>query len=68
LAQAHAFLDGNKRVAAAITETFIQSNGYQLTIDDVEIVQLFLDIAGGVLNRDEVEQLLRARTKKLTSD
>jgi death-on-curing protein len=30
LSQAHAFVDGNKRLAAAITETFIESNGGEL--------------------------------------
>jgi death-on-curing protein len=42
LTQAHAFVDGNKRVAAAVTETFLKSNGSQLTMDDEEIVRLFL--------------------------
>lgn len=27
LTQAHAFFDGNKRIGAAITETFLQTNG-----------------------------------------
>lgn len=66
LTQAHAFVDGNKRIAAAITETFLESNGSQLAMDDGEIVRLFLDIAGGILNRDEVEQLLRAKTEKVS--
>ena len=59
LTQAHAFVDGNKRVAAAITETFLMSNGCQLLMDDDKVVGLFLDIAAGVLTRDEVEELLR---------
>ena len=59
LTQAHAFVDGNKRVAAAITETFLETNGSRLTMTDEEIVRLFLDIASGVLSRDRVEQLLR---------
>ena len=61
LTQAHAFVDGNKRVAAAITETFLETNGSRLTMTDEEIVRLFLDIASGVLSRDRVEQLLRER-------
>jgi death-on-curing protein len=59
LTQAHAFVDGNKRVAAAITEPFLLSNGCELLMDDDEVVRLFLDIAAGVLTRDEVEELLR---------
>jgi death on curing protein len=38
LSQAHAFIDGNKRVAAAVTETFLESNGSQLAMTDEEIV------------------------------
>lgn len=61
LTQAHAFVDGNKRVAAAVTETFLESNGSQLAMTDAELVRLFLDIAAGLLRRDEVERLFRAR-------
>jgi death-on-curing protein len=37
LTQAHAFIDGNKRVAAAVTETFLESNGSQLAMTDAEL-------------------------------
>ena len=50
LTQAHAFVDGNKRIAAAMMETFLESN-----------VQLFLNIASGPLSRDQVELQLRAK-------
>ncbi|MGI9069288.1 MAG: type II toxin-antitoxin system death-on-curing family toxin [Pyrinomonadaceae bacterium] len=66
LTQAHAFVDGNKRIAAAVTETFLESNGTQLVMTDKEIVRLFLDIAAGVLNREEVERLLRPKIAKRT--
>ena len=61
LTQAHAFNDGNKRVAAAITETFLETNGAQLLMTDAGIVQLFLDIASGSLDRERVEERLRQR-------
>lgn len=64
LTQAHAFVDGNKRIAAAVAEVFLESNGSQLTMTDNEIVRLFLDIASGLLSRDEVEQLLRSKIAK----
>src|ERR1700752_3678451 len=63
LTQVHAFIDGNKRVAAAVTETFLITNGFELTITDDELVDLFVQIAAGELNRDAVEQLLRRETK-----
>lgn len=59
LTQAHAFLDGNKRVAAAITEVFLESNGYELTMSNDEIVELFLAIASSERSREQVEERLR---------
>ncbi len=64
LTQAHACIDGNKRIAAAITETFLETNGGRLMMTNEEVVQLFLDVASGVLNRDEVEQSLRGKVRK----
>ena len=63
LTQAHAFIDGNKRVAAAITETFLETNGARLLMTNGEIVQLFLEIASSALSRDQVEQILRERVR-----
>jgi len=64
LTQAHAFIDGNKRIAAAVAETFLESNETQLTMTDREIVRLFMDIAAGLLSREEVEELLRTKIAK----
>ena len=59
LTQAHAFLDGNKRVAAAVTEAFLETNGFELKMTNEEIVDLFLAIAASELSREQVEQQLR---------
>jgi death-on-curing protein len=56
LTQAHAFLDGNKRVAAAVAEIFLELNGAELRATDDQIVALFLAIAAGQLSRQDVEQ------------
>lgn len=63
LTQAHAFVDGNKRVAAAIMETFLETNGSRLNMTDDEVVKLFLNIASAALDRDQVEQQLRERVE-----
>jgi death on curing protein len=52
LTKAHAFIDGNKRVAAAVAETFLETNGAKLNLSNEEIVALFIDIAAGSINRD----------------
>ena len=49
--------DGNKRVAAAVAEIFIEINNSQLTLTNDQIVDLFLRIAAGELSREEVDQI-----------
>lgn len=56
LSQAHAFFDGNKRIAAAVSEIFLEINGARLGATNEQIVSLFLDIAAGNRTRDQVEQ------------
>jgi death on curing protein len=56
LTQAHAFLDGNKRLAAAVAEIFLELNGAALQTTDEEIVAVFLAIAAGEVSRQDVEQ------------
>ena len=63
LTQAHAFFDGNKRIGAAITEAFLETNGFQLAMTNEDLVDLFVAIAASRVTRDEVEQWLRQRAK-----
>ena len=63
LTQTHAVVDGNKRVAAAITEAFLETNGFELTMTNEEVVSLFLAIASSQLSRDQVEQCLWENVK-----
>lgn len=59
LAQNHAFVDGNKRVAHAAMETFLVLNGWELqaTVDEQE--RLMLDLASGQMTRDALAGWLR---------
>jgi death on curing protein len=56
LSQAHAFLDGNKRIAAAVAGIFLELNGAWLDASQEEIIELFLDIAASRLSREDVEK------------
>lgn len=58
--QAHAFLDGNKRIAAAATELFIALNGSHIGATNEQLIELFLKIAAGELTRSDVEQQFSA--------
>ena len=59
LCMAHAFIDGNKRVAAAVSETFLLINDWHLNMENVELVDMFLKIADGALSRDAIEEAFR---------
>jgi len=47
ITQAHAFIDGNKRVAAAASEIFLEINGATLNVTNDDIYELFMSIAAG---------------------
>jgi hypothetical protein len=57
LTQNHPFLDGNKRIGAAVAEIFVRLNSARLAASNDEIVELFLGIASGKCSREEVEQI-----------
>jgi death-on-curing protein len=63
LTQAHAFVDGNKRVGAAVAEVFLIINGASLAASNEEIIALFLRIAASEISRDDVERWYLARVK-----
>lgn len=63
LCQAHAFVDGNKRVAAMAAEAFLRLNRAALDATNDELIDLFLAIASGTLPRSDVDQFFRERVQ-----
>ena len=61
LSQAHVFIDGNKRIAAAIMELFLNINEASLQASDAEVENLILGIAASRITRDEAESILSQR-------
>lgn len=59
LSKAHAFVDGNKRAAAAATLAFIIANDGDVDASDDELYELFIGIASGRIGRDQAESRLR---------
>lgn len=51
LTQAHAFLDGNKRFAAVVAETFLGANGVELDATDDQLYDLYMGVADGSSGR-----------------
>ncbi len=64
IARNHPFLDGNKRTAAVVCETFIILNGLALIADDQEMYETFLNLAAGQLTEDALAEWLRGRIQK----
>lgn len=54
IASNHPFVDGNKRSAAVVSETFLLLNGHTLTASDAEIVVAFVALAAGELSEGEL--------------
>lgn len=60
IARNHPFVDGNKRTAAVVGETFLVLNGYRLACDDVELVTIFLMLAAGELTVESLADWYRS--------
>ena len=59
IARNHPFVDGNKRTAAVVSETFLLRNGAWLGATDAELVVTFLALAAGELAEDELASWFR---------
>ena len=59
IARNHPFVDGNKRTAAVVSETFLALNGHVLTASDAELVVAMLALAAGELSQDELADWFR---------
>lgn len=59
IARNHPFVDGNKRTAAVVSETFLLLNGYALDATDAELVVAFLALAAGELSEEELADWFR---------
>jgi death-on-curing protein len=60
LALNHPFLDGNKRIAHAAMEAFLQLNGQEIEAHVDEQERLMLDLAAGLITREQLTDWLDA--------
>lgn len=63
IARNHPFVDGNKRTATVVSETFLVLNGYDLIATDAELVVAFLELAAGNLTEDELADWFRQHVR-----
>ena len=67
IARNHPFVDGNKRTAAVVSETFLILNGHSLAASDAELVVAFLALAAGELSEEELAEWFRERVEEAAS-
>jgi death on curing protein len=65
IARNHSFLDGDKRTAWVVAETFLLKNGYELKTSDQESLPIMLSLADGSLPEPEFSAWLRANIQPL---
>lgn len=61
IARNHPFVDGNKRIAAVVSESFLTLNGRELRATDAELVVGFQALAAGELGEEEMADWFRER-------
>jgi len=59
IARNHPVVDGNKRTAVVVAETFLGLNGHTLEATDAELVVAILALAAGELTQDELADWFR---------
>jgi death on curing protein len=64
IVQNHPFVDGNKRTAYVMLETFLELNGVQFTVGDMPAVIAMLSLASGNTSDDEFIARMRANASE----
>jgi death-on-curing protein len=65
IARNHAFVDGNKRTSAVVTETFLELNDVRLMATDAEIVMMWTDLGEGTISEPDFAAWLRTKMQIL---
>jgi death-on-curing protein len=60
LSSNHGFLDGNKRTAYVVAETFLDLNGYAVDAPDEAVVSAMLAVAAGAMPEEQLAQWFRS--------
>lgn len=65
LSRAHAFNDGNKRIALLVAVIFLGLNGKDLNATESEVVQVMVALAEGSLKETQLAKWIRERLERL---
>lgn len=67
-ARNHPFADGNKRVALAAIDVFLQMNGFELIVEEPEAVVVIQDLAAGRIEEAELAAWIRGHILELRDE
>ncbi len=65
IARNHPFLDGNKRTALAAADVFLQLNGHEIVVEEVEAVAVIRDLAAGEIGEEELAAWIKANVEEV---
>jgi len=65
LVKAHAFYDGNKRIAALTAAVFLQINGLRVTSDEDHFEKIVMDAAQGLITKQQISDFFRKNTSTI---
>jgi death on curing protein len=68
LSQDHPYVDGNKRTAYEIADTFLRRNGWRIDATTEELISLALDVAQGRLEVPQIAAWLLEKAKDISSE
>ena len=63
IARNHPFIDGNKRTAWVVAETFVELNGFEIAADDVSAYAVMLALAEGRTDETAFAAWMRPQLK-----
>lgn len=64
LASNHPFIDGNKRTALTVSQTFLALNGYAFTGDYGDEYKIFISLAAGTLSEEDLAAWFEKNTRQ----
>lgn len=65
LAMNHPFIDGNKRTAFAVMDTFITLNGYSLNLSEEQAYNLVIQVVQRQISKEELSAFLELHLQRL---
>lgn len=67
IARNHPFVDGNKRTALVVMETFLGLHGYRFKSDNAEVAAMILELAAGAVTEEELAAWIASELEPLDS-